>query len=93
MDRDGIRIITAEFDTIRAELTERFGGVTAFVRSPALGTWADPNGMTAQQDEMVLVEVVVNDLDRAWWASYRTKLERLFRQDEIMMRAWDIERI
>lgn len=36
-DNDGQAFAKPLFDTVRGELTERFGGVTAFVRSPAVG--------------------------------------------------------
>ena len=41
----------------RAELVERFGGVTAFVRSPARGAWTSPQG-DLEQDDVVMVEVM-----------------------------------
>lgn len=78
---------------MRSDLTERFGGVTAFVQSPALGVWRKEGGREVQQDQMILFEVVVMDLDRSWWSNYRSHLERIFRQDEIMMRALEIERL
>jgi hypothetical protein len=31
-------------DAVRAELAERFGGVTAFLRAPASGVWVDDGG-------------------------------------------------
>jgi len=32
---------TAYFNKVREDLTKHFGGVTAFVRSPAVGLWKD----------------------------------------------------
>jgi hypothetical protein len=92
-DRNGTLITEREFEGMRLELAERFGGVTAFIQSPALGAWREPGGSRVQEDQMILVEVVVEELDLAWWSQYRTRLERTFRQDEIMMRSLDIERI
>jgi hypothetical protein len=34
----------AAFATTRAELVEAFGGVTAYVQSPAQGVWVAPSG-------------------------------------------------
>ena len=34
----------AFFDHVREELTKQFGGVTAFVRSPAVGVWENDAG-------------------------------------------------
>src|SRR5690606_21453973 len=40
-DAGGRRFPRALFDAVRAELTEHFGGVTAFSRAPATGLWED----------------------------------------------------
>lgn len=69
---------------VRAELTDEFGGVTAFVHSPALGTWKDDDG-DVRRDQMLLFEIIVPSLDRTWWTSYRHRLEAQFQQEEILM--------
>ena len=38
-------------------------------------------------DEIIVFEVMAEILDAAWWGSYRLHLERVFRQDEIVVRA------
>ena len=75
---------------VRDELVEHFGGVTAFTRSPAEGLWDDGDG-DADRDEIVIFEVMADWLDRGWWRHYRTELERRFRQDEIVVRARELE--
>src|SRR3954447_19464799 len=70
---------------IRRELTERFGGVTAFTSAPAQGLWISEVGTT--HDEIVVVEVMTSDLDCEWWASYRARLEMLLKQKHIVFRA------
>ncbi|HEX5751879.1 MAG TPA: hypothetical protein VFZ09_37005 [Archangium sp.] len=68
----------ADFEKVRTELTEHFGGVTAFLQSPASGAW-------------LLFEVMVERLDREWWSGYREELERRFRQERIVVRALGAE--
>ena len=80
------------FDAVRAELTERFGGVTAFVRSPAVGAWEDDRG-DVQRDEVVLFEVMADHVDHGWWAACREDPQRRFRQDEVLVRAMAVERL
>lgn len=75
----------ALFDQVRAEMTDRFGGVTAFVQSPAVGLWE--NEGRVDRDEMILIEVMVKDLSRDWWANYRAELEERFEQDAVVVRA------
>jgi hypothetical protein len=91
-DNDGDAFPKARFETVRAELTERFGGVTAFVRSPAIGAWQDEAG-SVQRDDVVLVEVMAEQLDRRWWADYRRRLQQRFAQDEVLIRAHGVERL
>jgi hypothetical protein len=86
-DNEGRRFPRSAFESVRAELTERFGGVTAFVQSPALGLWKDRTRGTTTRDRMILVEVMTARLDRGWWRRYRLQLQARFRQDSIVARA------
>jgi hypothetical protein len=88
----GERFDTELFDRIRAELLERFGGVTFFSRSPAEGLWAQ-QGDTPAHDEIVVVEVLVEDLEPIWWGRYRRKLEAAFEQEEILIRAFEVQKL
>lgn len=85
-DNDGQPFAKTLFDGVRTELTDRFGGVTAFVRSPAVGAWEDDRG-EMQRDDVVLFEVMADHVDHGWWAAYRVRLEARFRQDEVLVRA------
>jgi hypothetical protein len=67
-----------------AGLADRFGGATAFTREPAEGLWK--SATTMQRDRIIIVEVVVEEVDEAWWRDYRTRLEAEFDQEEIMIR-------
>lgn len=91
-DSHGTAIPKLLFDEVRAELTDLFGGVTAFVRSPAEGAWRDQDGHV-EGDDVVLFEVMTAALDPRWWARYRMRLERRFGQQEIMVRATSVERL
>jgi hypothetical protein len=91
-DNDGTQFPKGEFDRIRQELTERFGGVTAFMRAPAMGLWANEAGQV-RRDELVSFEVMAETLDRDWWRNYRDQLKHRFRQDEIVMRASPFEQL
>ncbi|HEV2883836.1 MAG TPA: hypothetical protein VGW36_03205 [Pyrinomonadaceae bacterium] len=77
------------FDSVHAELTEKFGGVTAFIRSPAIGFWKEA-GDDITRDDVVMFEVMTEELDEAWWASHRQTLEEKFKQEELVIRALTI---
>jgi hypothetical protein len=74
-----------DFEKVAAELTEEFGGATAFVRSPAQGLWEKGEGM--QRDEVVVIETMAQTLDADWWRRYRERLEKRFRQESIVVRS------
>ena len=91
-DNEGVAFPRTLFDGVRAELAGQFGGVTAFVRSPAVGLWEDDGG-DVQRDEVVLLEVMAEHVDHGWWSAYRVQLEQRFRQDEVLVRASAVERL
>jgi len=74
----------------RQELAERFNGLTAYLRSPAQGWWTAPDGH-AEQDDVVMVEVVTDTFDRAWWRTYAATLAQRFCQEHIHVRALSVE--
>jgi hypothetical protein len=78
------------FHKLKATLEDRFGGYTAFSQAPAEGSWA-PEGGAAQKDDIVVVEVMTEDLDRAWWRELRLKLERDLKQEVIVIRVQQVE--
>src|SRR3954452_20432370 len=84
-DNSGHAFGADKYAAVRQYLTERFGGMTAFTRSPAEGTTAGDGGTV--QDDIVVFEVMTETLDQEWWRAYRRQLEREFRQDEIVVRA------
>jgi hypothetical protein len=74
------------FEDISIQLTEKFGGLTRYIRSPAVGLWKETEQKTVQ-DDIIIYEVMTDSLDLAWWQSYRKELCRLFGQEEIIIRA------
>lgn len=78
------------FAKTREELTHWFGGLTAHVRAPARGLWKTGEG-DVERDDIVIVEVIAQTLDRAWWQQYRAELEKRFAQEVIVIRAMQIE--
>ncbi len=91
-DNHGTHFPKDEFDRVRRELTEKFGGVTAFMQSPAVGLWEDETGVV-RHDDLVGFEVMAESLDREWWRGYREQLVARFRQQEIVVRASPFERL
>jgi len=90
-DNDGNPQVPERLDQVRFELTERYGGLTAYTRAPAEGFWKDA-GLT-RKDQIVVVEVMVPRFLRNWWRKYRSELEKRFQQDKIVIRVFEISEI
>ena len=89
-NNEGTPFARGDFAAVRRELADRFGGVTAWLSAPAQGLWEDADG-DLHGDEVLLVEVMDADLDRAWWRAYRGRLEVAFDQEKVLMRVIETE--
>lgn len=90
-DKAGKRFSADLYNQVRVELTQRFGGLTAYTRAPAEGLW--DTGSEMKRDDIVVLEVMSEHLDRGWWRNYRRQLEGTFRQDQIVIRAQPYEAV
>ena len=43
------------------------------------------------EDDLVVFEVMTPNVENKWWQSYRERLEKIFRQKKVIIRAYDIE--
>lgn len=84
-DNEGRPFDSEKFSAVRERLTERFGGLTAFTRSPAQDTTRERDKTV--HDEIIVFEVLTETLDQQWWMSYQRRLETDFQQDKIIVRA------
>jgi hypothetical protein len=91
-DREGRPQPREAFTQTRDELVGRFGGLTAFTRSPAEGLW-EPRPGEREKDEVVIFEVLADRIDRDRWAEYRRRLQERFGQEEILIRAHAVEKL
>jgi hypothetical protein len=77
------------FQSTERELLDRFGGMMAYRRMTE-GNWA-ADGDGAALDELVVCEVMTNELDREWWASYRHALAKRFLQKQLVVMSMMID--
>jgi hypothetical protein len=81
---DGSPVKPNEIQALVRRLADRFGGATAFSRTPADGLWKDGSAMS--HDRIVIIEVMVDQLDRKWWAAFKGDLERDLQQEKLVVR-------
>lgn len=89
-DNQGKPFAQHEFLRVRDELSERFGGITTYMRSPARGVWKEA-GETTVHDDIVIYEVMTDELDREWWKGCREQLTLAFRQALLIVRVSEIQ--
>jgi hypothetical protein len=90
-DNEGQPLDRALFAQVGTELTERYGGLTAHTRAPATGLWKPSPADHPTHDDIVIYEVMADALDRDWWTAYRRRLETRFRQEQVIIRAVQLE--
>lgn len=90
-DNTGRKLPKTIFADTRRELIARFGGLTAYSRSPARGFWKEKGRTT--RDEIVVFEVMAKRADKKFWRDFRHNLEKRCKQDVIVIRMLDCETV
>lgn len=89
-DRNRKRFPARLYHAVCAELVTQFGGMTAHLRTPALGLWKSSGRARTERDVLIIYEVMTPRLKRSWWSNYRRQLEGKFHQQELVIRAQKI---
>lgn len=89
-NNEGIPFDKKVFNNIEEELTQYAGGITSYKRTPATGLWKETNKKTIC-DEVILFEIMIDNIDIAFWNAYKIKLQQLLTQNEIIIRASSIQ--
>ena len=79
----------SQFEKIQQELTEHFGGSTAYTRTPADGLW-QTGDRGCKHDDIAIFEVLTESLDKQWWEQYRQLLENDLSQESIQIIAQEV---
>lgn len=82
-DSKGNKFPEKLFEEVNEELLANFGGITVHSRQPAEGFWK-PSDRTVQQPVLVY-ELMLLDFDLAYWKKMKAKLEKKFKQTEVMI--------
>ena len=77
------------YQEIKTELSQTFGGLTAYTRAPAEGLWKEEDDKIVR-DGIYIYEVMASQLDKHYWAKYKLKMQKVFQQDEIIIRGSSI---
>jgi hypothetical protein len=84
-DAQGNSFSEVDYEAVKIKLTEKFGGITMYTRSPATGLWKEDQDKTVK-DDIIIYEVVAEGLDQNFWSNYKNELKDKFKQDELLIR-------
>lgn len=87
---DGQQFAQTDYTRVRDELTDAFGGLTTYLRSPAEGLWKE-SGSATVYDDIVIYEVMTKYLDKTWWHKYRAELATRFQQEVLIVRVSKVQ--
>jgi hypothetical protein len=87
----GIAFHEAIYLSIRAELIEKFGGLTKYDQVPAIGYWREDADKPISKDLVIHYEVICQRLTKKYWANFRLRMEKIFQQTQILIVAHPIE--
>ena len=87
-DNAGKRFPQRFYEELKRDLSKKFGGLTAYTRSPAEGLWKR-RSHTLRED-IIVYEIMTQLRSASWWKKYRKDLESRFKQTEIIVRAQPI---
>ena len=90
-DNRGRPFPKAKIAAVQERLAQKFGGYTAYRRAPAKGVWLKSG--KRQTDDIVVVEVFAEKLERHWWRGFASDLERELQQEEIVVHSIRIEKL
>ena len=91
LDGKGVKVPLSKLRSLAHELSDRYCGVASYLRAPAEGLWQPHEDAPAEKDDIAIFEVMADDLDQAFWRSWRERLEADLAQSEIIVRAQSVD--
>src|SRR5690606_36493929 len=80
-----------KYSDIRNRLIEKVGGLTEYEKAPVSGFWEKNATEPVVCDQMIIYDVQCEEVDIAWWTEHRLYLEKIFKHDQILIRAQKIQ--
>ncbi len=71
------------FKELNDELLAKFGGLTVYKRTPALGFWRQAKTTISQN--VRVYELMLPELDETYWSTLKKTLENKFKQTEVLI--------
>jgi len=91
-DSQGTAFSEGLFKDVQVQLTEKFGGLTVYQRSPAEGYWKDGSSPVVQE-AMLVHEVLTGNIDEGFWNHLKSTLCKKFKQEDILITSSRISKI
>ncbi len=89
-DQDDKAFSAEIYAPIIKELTDIFGDITIYTRTPATGLWKEGIAQVVK-DDIIEYEVMTEEVESLWWKDYKEQLRIKFNEDELIVRSTSIE--
>ncbi|MES2454784.1 MAG: inorganic diphosphatase [Bacteroidota bacterium] len=91
-DPKGKRFPKRHYSQLHSQLTDKFGGLTVYRRSPAKGFWKQDEGQTVKE-KILVYEVMAANVELDFWQKLKASLLKKFEQDELLITSSKISRV
>lgn len=88
-DPDGRQFPRSYYNGLKQQLVEKFGGISMYEQAPITGLWKE-NEQAVQRDRLMIFEVMATTIDVDYWRALKEKLQKKFRQQEVLIRRMNI---
>jgi inorganic pyrophosphatase len=88
-DNEGHPFPEKLYSAIKKGLVDKFGGVTMYAQAPASGLWKEAADKLVK-DKVVVYEVMTSEIDTSFWKDYKGRLQKQFKQAELVIRRSEI---
>ena len=81
---------TSHYESVKQNLSDKFGGITMYSRTPVIGLWKESQESIVK-DDLVIYEIISEKLDESFWQEYKFMLQSLFQQEAIIIKSSKIK--
>ena len=89
-DVEGNQFPGSIYESIKQLLTSKFDGLTIYQRSPAIGLWKENNHKTIK-DDIIIYEIITEDVDKDFWLEFKKDKQEQLKQEELLIRSFEIQ--
>lgn len=88
-NNEGKAFPSSHYEKVKLFFNDKFGGITMYTRTSVVGLWKESPHSTVK-DELIIYEILSDQLEKDFWQHYKSDLQSLFQQEEMVIKACEI---